>query len=84
MGWTFHTADGSERTRRADTEEAASQVKHLEHREAELVRRLAVLEERHEFFPNDVTSRQVDELTAKLDALRMQLEAARGSVRSGD
>ena len=80
MTWTFHTADRSESSPRAQAEPAASHVKHLEHREAELVRRLITLKERHAFFPNEVTNRQIDELAAKLEQLRAELDAARGGL----
>jgi len=77
MGWTFHSAEGSSDNRRVDEEHIASLIKRLEHREAETVRRLVTLSERHAFFPNEVTDRQVNELTAKLEELRNELDVAR-------
>jgi chromosome segregation ATPase len=80
MGWTFHTADQSQKTPRAQAEQTASHVKHLEHREADLVRRLVTLKERHAFFPHEVTNRQIDELAAKLEQLRTELDTARADL----
>lgn len=80
MTWTFHTADRSQQNLRSETEQAASRVRHLEHREADLVRRLVALRERHAFFPNEVTDRQVAELSAKLGQLRSRLDAARAEL----
>jgi hypothetical protein len=77
MGWTFHSAEGSSQNRRVEDQHIASHIKHLEHLEAELVRRLVTLTERHAFFPNEVTDRQVKEVAAKLQALRNDLDAAR-------
>jgi hypothetical protein len=65
---------------RAQADKAASELKYLEHREAELVRRLTVLGERHAFFPNEVSERQVDELSRKLDELRQQIDSVRGQL----
>jgi hypothetical protein len=78
--WTFHTRRRSEPTERSRIEEARSRLRHLEQREAELVRRLVILRERNAFFPNEVTERQVDELAAKLDALRADVDAVRAEL----
>jgi hypothetical protein len=59
--WTFHNGERAEMN--------------FEHREAELVRRLVVLRERHAFFPNEVSERQVSELARKLDELRAQIDS---------
>jgi hypothetical protein len=55
---------------RTQTERAASELKSLRHREADLVRRLVIVSERHAFFPNEVSERQVEELARKRDELR--------------
>jgi hypothetical protein len=78
--WTFHEAKRSEMSLRARAEHAASELKHLEHREAELVRRLVILRERHAFFPNEVSERQVGELSRKLGGLREQIDAVRAEL----
>lgn len=62
---------------RAKTQQGTSELKHLEHREADLMRRLDVLRERHSFFPNEVSERQVSELSRKLDELHRQIESLR-------
>jgi hypothetical protein len=80
MTWTFHSSE-PEPTHRTKGEQAASRVKVLEHREADLVRRLVTLKERHAFFPKEVTARQVAELDAKLQQLRAELDAVRGAVQ---
>ena len=49
-------------------------------REAELVRRVVVLSERHAFFPNEVSERQVSELSRKLDELRAQIDSVRAEL----
>ena len=64
----------------AATEQTTSELKHLEHREADLVRRLDVLRERHSFFPNEVSERQVSELSRKLDDLHTQIESRRAEA----
>jgi cell division protein FtsB len=58
---------------RAQTEKATSELKTLRHREAELVRRIVIVSERHAFFPNEVSRRQVEELARKLDELRERI-----------
>ena len=58
---------------RAHTEKATSELKGLRHREAELVRRLVIVSERHAFFPNEVSERQVEELARKRDELRERI-----------
>jgi hypothetical protein len=58
---------------RAQSEQAASELKYLGHREAELVRRLVILSERHAFFPNEVSERQVSEVARKLEELRERM-----------
>jgi hypothetical protein len=58
---------------RAQTEKATSELKGLRHREAELVRRLVIVSERHAFFPNEVSERQVEELARKRDELRARI-----------
>ena len=78
--WTFHQAEGSEMSLREQTEHAASELKQLEHREAELVRRVVVLSERHAFFPNEVSERQVRELSRKLDELRARIDSVRAEL----
>jgi hypothetical protein len=65
---------------RAQREKAASELKSLGHREAELVRRLVILSERHAFFPNEVSERQVTELARKLDELRAQIDSVRAEL----
>ena len=65
---------------RAQAEKATSELKYLEHREAELVRRLALLGERHAFFPDEVSQRQVEELSRKLTELRGQIDATRADI----
>jgi archaellum component FlaC len=80
MTWTFHTADRSEENRRGRVEEVESQVKHLEHLEAMLVRRLVTLRERRAFYPNEVSARQVTELDAKLEELRARIDTLRTEV----
>jgi len=77
MGWTFHTAEQPKTTPRAQAEQMASHIKHLEHREADHVRRLVALKERHAFFPNDVTGRHIEELAAELEELRTELDSLR-------
>jgi hypothetical protein len=66
---------------RSQTEQALSALKHLEHRESELVRRLVVLRERHAFFPQEVSERQVSELARKLDELREQIDTIKADLR---
>jgi hypothetical protein len=78
MGWTFHSAEGSSQNRRVEDQRIASRIKHLEHLEAELVRHLVTLTDRHAFFPNEVTDQQVKEVAAKLQELRNELDVARG------
>jgi hypothetical protein len=60
---------------RTHAAKAASELKYLGHREAELVRRLVILGERHAFFPNEVSERQVTELARKLEELRGRIAA---------
>ncbi len=78
--WTFHTADPTEPTVRARLADAASQLRYLEHQEAELVKRLVVLKERHAFAPREVTERQVAALASKLEAVRAEVDAARAGL----
>jgi hypothetical protein len=80
MSWMFPKVEGSPMSARAQADQAASDLKYLEHREAELVRRLTVLGERHAFFPNEVSERQVDELARKLDELRQQIDSVRAQL----
>ena len=80
VSWTFHQVEGAEVSLRAQTEKATSELRQLEHREAELVRRLVLLRERHAFFPNEVSERQVTELSGKLDDLRAQVDAVRAGL----
>lgn len=80
--WTFHTADRSEPTVRGTRADAESKLRHLEHQEAELVKRLVVLKERHAFAPREVTERQVAALDSKLEAVRAEVDAARTALRS--
>jgi len=84
MGWTFHSAEGSTQNRRQDNEHIASHIEHLEHREAEILRRLETLNERHAFFPNEVSDRQVRELTTKLENVRGELDLARSVTLQPD
>jgi hypothetical protein len=84
MGWTFQSAEGSTQNRRRDNEHIASHIKHLEHREAEILRRLETLNERHAFFPNEVSDRQVRELTTKLENVRGELDLARSVTLQPD
>jgi hypothetical protein len=58
---------------RAQTEKTTSELKTLRHREAELVRRMVIVSERRAFFPNEVSERQVEELSRKLDDLRSRI-----------
>jgi|tagenome__1003787_1003787.scaffolds.fasta_scaffold16378467_1 cell division protein FtsB len=58
---------------RAQTEKTTSELKTLRHREAELVRRMVIVSERRAFFPNEVSERQVEELSRKLDELRSRI-----------
>jgi hypothetical protein len=80
MSWMFPNVEGSPMSVRAQADKAASELKYLEHCEAELVRRLTVLGERHAFFPNEVSERQVDELARKLDELRQQIDSVRAQL----
>jgi hypothetical protein len=75
--WTFHTADPSEPTARGKLADAASRLHDLEHQEAELVKRLVMLKERHAFAPREVTGRQVAALASKLEAVRAEVDAVR-------
>jgi hypothetical protein len=77
MGWTFNTVERSPSSPRTVAEQTASHIKHLEHREAEHVRRLVALKERHAFFPTDVTGRHIEELAAELEELRTELDSLR-------
>jgi hypothetical protein len=72
--WTFHSADHPEPTARARAED----------READLVRRLVVLEERHAIAPSELTGREVAELTAKLDELRAEIDDLRSGSETRD
>jgi hypothetical protein len=58
---------------RAQTEKTTSELKTLRHREAELVRRMVIVSERRAFFPSEVSERQVEELSRKLDDLRSRI-----------
>jgi hypothetical protein len=76
--WTFPYHDPT--TPRAKLERAQAYLKSFEYREAELVRRLVTLKERHAFFPNEVTERQVDELEMKLLELRGRIDEIRTDI----
>jgi hypothetical protein len=82
--WTFHSADHPEPTARARAEERTSRLHRLQHREADLVRRLVVLEERHAIAPSELTGREVAELTAKLDELRAEIDDLRSGSETRD
>jgi len=43
-------------------------------------RRVVVLSERHAFFPNEVSERQVSELSRKLDELHAQINSVRAEL----
>jgi hypothetical protein len=75
--WTFHSAHRAKPTQRSSAEEATSRLRHLAHRELDLVSRLSVLHERRELYPNEVTERQVAELDQKLDDIRAEIELLR-------
>ncbi|MBA3842130.1 MAG: hypothetical protein H0X39_05855 [Actinobacteria bacterium] len=66
-----------------DLDAKALLIAQLEHREAEIARRLEKLRERHAQYPNSVSSRQVAELdvesrqiTRDIDGLRRALDPA--------
>jgi hypothetical protein len=65
-------------------EKATSELKYLGHREAELVRRLVILGERHAFFPNEVSERQVNELSQKLQELRERTASIEAEMPTDD
>ena len=77
MSWTFHQAECTQPTARARAERRESDLRHLQQREAGLVRHLVALRERHAFYPNAVTERQVTELAAKLEQLRARIDDLR-------
>ncbi|MGZ4408952.1 MAG: hypothetical protein ACXVY6_09205 [Gaiellaceae bacterium] len=78
--WVFHRADPKQLTARRRAEETASKLRNLEHRELDLLSRLAVLQERHELYPREVTERQVAELDRKLDEMRDEIAALRAGL----
>ena len=82
--WVFHSADRHGSTERSRAEETESQLKVLGHRELDLVSRLAVLYERAELYPQEVTKRQVAELNRKLDEIRSEIDALRAEPRDHD
>ncbi len=69
---------------RSRHEETESQLKLLGHRELDLVSRLAVLYERAELYPQEVTKRQVAELNRKLDEIRSEIDVLRAEPRDHD
>jgi hypothetical protein len=75
--WVFHSADRVRQTARSRAEEIDSRLKVLGYRELDLVSRLAVLYERAELYPREVTKPQVAELNRKLDEIRAEIETLR-------
>jgi hypothetical protein len=78
--WTFPRHDPADATPRVKLERDRANLKSLEHREAELVRRVVTLKERRAFFPNEVSGRQVAELETKLVDLRVQIGEIRVDI----
>ena len=82
--WVFHSADRKGASARSRAEETESKLKLLGHRELDLVSRLAVLYERAELYPQEVTKRQVAELNRKLDEIRAEIDSLRAEPRPSD
>lgn len=72
--WSF---EGRQLAVVSEVDEAAVSLVRLERCEADLLPRLVKLKERHAFFPNEVTERQVIELQRKLNDLRVEIETLR-------
>jgi hypothetical protein len=80
MTWHFPDSEPPGETHQPASDEAGGaflRLSVLEEMEADLVRNLVTLKERHAFTPNEVTMRQVTALEEKLADIRLLIDHAR-------